>query len=119
MKIISLIQFLKGTTNPKDGTPGCADYDHHYGDCLFSKCKVEQGNRCSYFERAVLPTGSSDVREKYESITGVYIEGIAVNLCGDCGYRIPPRRRYCDKCVEKRRKATYRQRRDGCCATVN
>jgi hypothetical protein len=114
METIGLIRFLKGSTDPKAGMPGCADYDHHYGSCLFKKlCKVQQGERCGYFERAVLPTGSSDVREKYESLTGAYIEGVAVNRCGDCGTRIPPRRRYCDKCVEKRRKATYRQRHAG------
>ncbi len=114
MKAVGLIRFLKGTTDVKAGMPGCANYDRLSGDCLLGKkCKVEQGKRCSYFERAVLPTGGSDIREKYESLTGAYIEGETRNLCNDCGRPIPPRRRYCDKCVVKRRQATYRQRRAG------
>ncbi len=108
---VGLTVFLKGSTDPKAGMPGCANFDHHYGSCLFGACLVELGECCSYFERAVLPTGSSDIRRKYEALTGVYIEGEAVNLCGDCGRTIPPRRRYCDRCVQKRRRATYRQSR--------
>jgi len=108
---VGLSSFLKGSTDPKAGMPGCANFDHHYGGCLFGACLVELGERCSYFERAVLPTGDSDIRRKYEALTGVYIEGQAVNLCGDCGRTIPPRRRYCDRCVQKRRRATYRQSR--------
>ena len=108
-RTVGLIAFLKGSTDPKAGIPGCANYDHHYGGCLHGKCLVLEGKRCAYFERAVLPTGDSNIRQKYEDLTGAYIEGLAVNLCSDCGKSIPPRRRYCDRCTQKRRRATYRQ----------
>jgi hypothetical protein len=108
---VGLIAFLKGSTDPKVGMPGCTNYDHHYSSCLFGVCLVELGERCPYFERVVLPTGNCDVRQKYEALTGIYVEGQAVNLCGDCGGTIPPRRRYCDRCVQKRRQATYRKSR--------
>jgi hypothetical protein len=108
---VCLTAFLKGSTNPKARIPGCSNFDHHYGGCLFGACLLELGERCSYFERAILPTGDSDTRQKYEALTGVHIEGQAVNVCGDCGRTIPPRRRYCDRCVQKRRRATYRQSR--------
>ena len=123
MKAVGLIRFLKGTTDVKAGMPGCANYDRLSGDCLLGKkCKVEQGKRCSYFERAVLPTGDENVRQQYEDLTSVYVKGIAANLCGDCRARIPPGRRYCDNCRRKRRQATYRRNRDKrnvSCATVN
>ena len=122
MKSVGLIRFLKGTTDVKAGMPGCVNYDRLSGDCLLGKkCKVEQGKRCSYFERAVLPTGDDSIRQKYEDLTGVYVKGKAANLCGDCGARIPPGRRYCDNCRRKRRQATYRRNRGNrnvSCATV-
>jgi hypothetical protein len=39
--------------------PGCANYDYHYGGCLFADtCLIEQGKRCEYFEKKVLPTAA-------------------------------------------------------------
>ena len=56
---VGLIAFLKGNSDPKVGMPGCANYDHHYGGCLFADtCSVEEGKRCDYFERVVLPTAA-------------------------------------------------------------
>lgn len=107
MKKLPLKAFIKGSTEPKAGTPGCANYD---GDCLFGNCVVlNQSIRCRYFEKAVLPTSDISIRDEYEYITGVQITGLTMNICGDCGKAILPRRRYCDKCKRKRRQATYRK----------
>ena len=58
-RTVGLIAFLKGNTDPAAGMPGCASYDHHYGGCLFlDGCLVEEGKRCGYFEKAVLPTAA-------------------------------------------------------------
>lgn len=113
MKAILLKTFLKGTTEPKAGMPGCANYDHHYSGCLFGDCLIEQGKRCVYFEKAVLPTGNSVIRQKYEDMMGIYIKGPAANLCSDCGSPIAPKMKCCDKCKKKRQRATYRQRKAG------
>ena len=44
-------------TNKKIRNPGCANFDYHYNCCLFrDECLVQNGQRCEYFERAVLPT---------------------------------------------------------------
>lgn len=110
MKTAGLIRFLKGTSDPKAGMPGCSNYDFHYGGCLFADtCLVEQGERCSFFEIAVLPLGNDSIRQRYEDLTGYFAEGITVNLCGGCGDRIQPRRRFCDKCSRKRRQKTKRE----------
>jgi hypothetical protein len=43
-----------GDTDPKSRNPGCANFDHHYGGCLFrDECLVQQGQRCRYFERVI------------------------------------------------------------------
>jgi hypothetical protein len=116
MKSVGLIRFLKGTTDVKAGMPGCANYDHHHGGCLFSKkCKVEQGKRCSYFERAVLPTAADIGRRdgiyyQYESKCNVtdLLARPGFRLCPDCGADLKLRERYCKNCSRKRRQATNR-----------
>lgn len=105
----SLIAFIKGSTDPERGMPGCANYDHHYNTCFDDECVVMQGKRCGYFERAVLPTGDSAIRQKYEDLTGALVEGRKVNLCGDCGKAIAARQRYCEKCRRKRSRKTRRE----------
>jgi hypothetical protein len=45
----------------KSRNPGCANFDYHYNCCLFrDECLVQKGQRCEYFERAVLPTITDD-----------------------------------------------------------
>ena len=45
-----------GDTDLKARRPGCANFDYHYDGCLFrDECLVQHGERCEYFERAVLP----------------------------------------------------------------
>ena len=117
---VGLIAFLKGSSDPKEQMPGCANYDHYYGGCLFADaCLVEQGNRCGYFEKAVLPIayelGLQNVYDAYEEQCGISGDGMlnrsSARVCPDCGGPIRPRQRYCDDCSRKRRRATYRRSR--------
>ncbi len=124
---VTLLVFLKGDRDPKERMPGCANYDHHYGGCLFEdfdgKCAVlDLHRRCGYFERAVLPT-SADIGQRdhiyrlYEQTVGAVIDTTKgrhktgdVRPCPDCGTALRPRQRYCDNCAKKRRRAASRQR---------
>ena len=116
MKSVGLIRFLKGTSDVKAGMPGCANYDHHYGGCLFGKkCKVEQGKRCSYFERAVLPTAADigrrdEIYHQYEVKCKVAepLTRPGLRLCPDCGIGLNLRERYCKNCARARRLKTRR-----------
>ena len=112
-RTIGLIAFLKGSTDPKAGMPGCANYDHHYAGCLFQDvCLVQEGKRCGYFEKAVLPTGTSEIYSKYEAhcdLTEPLVRP-EVRQCS-CGKVLKSRQRYCEDCSRKRRRATYRKSR--------
>jgi len=120
-RTVGLIAFLKGSSNPKDRMPGCANYDHHYGGCLLAKrCLVQDGKRCRYFEEAVLPTAADTGRkelvyalyEKQVGIGGELTQDIKpVRECPDCGGELKPRQRYCDDCGMKRRRQAYRKAR--------
>jgi len=138
-KTVGLTAFLKGTSNPEDGMPGCANYDHHHGGCLscwrgcedgnclscidfgpYTYCRVERGKRCGYFERAVLPT-AGDIRLRqwvyslYEKQVGLAGSGglgrEPVRGCPDCGAELKPRQRYCDQCSRRRRVGSHRKKR--------
>ena len=53
------------TDDTKKRNPGCANFDYHYNCCLFrDECLVQKGQRCEYFERAVLPTISDNTEDK-------------------------------------------------------
>jgi len=122
IKRVGLIGFLKGSSDPKDRMPGCANYDHYYGGCLFENfkgnCAVEIGKRCGWFERAVLPTAveigqSLEITSQYEERTRSVVNRHKSSTesdrtCPDCGAPLPPRRRFCDKC--KRRKVSNANR---------
>ena len=115
---MGLKQFLKGSSDPKDMMPGCANYDHHYGGCLLDQeCLVEQGKRCGYFERAVLPTASQlkagyRIIDEYQKLclagALLSIRKTKAHFC-QCGNSIPAGRRYCDKCKKEKRKVTKHQ----------
>lgn len=120
---VTLLAFLKGTSDLKDRMPGCANYDHRDGGCLLSNnCAVLTGKRCGYFERAVLPTsaeiGQRDhVYRLYEQAVSVIIDRYKmrrktgdVRPCPDCGTALRPRQRYCDTCAGKRKRVASRQR---------
>lgn len=115
-RAIGLIAFLKGSTDPKVGMPGCANYDHHYSGCLYGGCLVEAGQRCGYFEKAVLPIageiGQQKIYAAYESLTGADpLARSQARLCPDCGASLKPRQRYCDNCSKKHRRNSYRKAR--------
>lgn len=133
LKGIDLIKFLKGDTNPKNGMPGCANYDRHYGSCLFchkdctedkcrtclepqNECLVEQGTRCGYFEKFVLPTAEqigrlAEISDQYSKHTGAKIlpKERVDRTCPDCGGVLRPRQRYCDKCSRSRQRIAKRE----------
>jgi hypothetical protein len=124
---VTLLAFLKGSTNPADRMPGCANYDHDHGGCLLEtvgeKCPclvVDEHKRCPYFERAVLPT-AADIGQR-EHVYGLYEQTVGAVVdtrktrrrtgdprpCPDCGGVLRPRQRICDDCQKRRRKQTYR-----------
>lgn len=91
----------------------CANYDIHYGGCLFAKtCKAIDKTRCSYLEQKVLPA-KPEMLDVYMKHIGqvIALKIKSVRYCG-CGEHIKPRQRMCKKCSEKRRKDTYRKTRD-------
>jgi hypothetical protein len=120
---IGLITFLKGSSNPADKMPGCANFDHCNGSCSFSDtCLVLEKKRCRYFEKSILPT-AADIGQK-ERISKLYckhlgfkpgychIEIRKIRKCPDCGdTELKPRQRYCDNCRNRRRLNSYRRRR--------
>jgi hypothetical protein len=120
-RTIGLIAFLTGKTDPAAGVPGCANYDHHYGGCLFGeKCKVEKGQRCAYFEKAVLPTAAQiglkkHIYSRYANQVGIDVEIEAleteIKRCPDCGAELKPRQKYCDTCSKRRRRESYTKSR--------
>jgi len=55
----------KDETDSKTRNPGCANFDYHYESCLFrDECLVQMGQRCEYFERAVLPTITDNTEDE-------------------------------------------------------
>jgi len=116
-----LKQFIKGSSDPEDMTPGCASYDYHYGGCLFADdCKVEKSRRCGYFERAVLPTAGqlkqgNKIIEEYKRRTGIEkgleIRKAKIRLC-ECGATLPSGAQYCDRCQIRHKQEKYRKYRD-------
>lgn len=130
-RTVGLIAFLKGNSDPQVGMPGCASYDQHHGGCLFAEgCKVEAGQRCGWFERAVLPTAGDigqveKIYAAYQTQVGLEEPIIRqqIRVCPDCGAELGVRKRYCGKCAKRRRQGTYRrsrqQKKAGSSATVN
>jgi len=119
LKSIGLLRFLKGDHDNQ--VPGCANYDHHRGGCLVGNgCKVENGKRCEYFERAVLPSAiplglNAIVSQSYADkvgLTGFCPKKLKDARRCDCGNALRPRQRYCEKCREIKRKQTYRKIRE-------
>jgi hypothetical protein len=118
---VGLLTFLKGSSNPSDHMPGCANYDQHYGGCLFSEtCKVEYGHPCRHFEKAVLPTSNGigqgiSITSQYEARVHCTAGRFSAasredRRCPDCGNPLLPRRRYCEKCRGRRKRIATRNR---------
>ena len=118
-KTVGLAAFLKGSSNPVDKMPGCANFDQHYGGCLLGdNCLIQDSKRCGHFEKTVLPT-AADIRsgeriyslyEKQCGISGT-LQRDQMRICPDCGTGLKPRQRYCDGCANKRRRQSYRNSR--------
>lgn len=110
--------FIKGSSDPKDMMPGCANYDRHADLCQSGVlCFVLKGGRCVYFERAVLPTAGQlklkdgrKIVDEYQRAYGMK-KLVKVNYqmhyC-QCGNPVRTRMRFCDVCKKKKRLKTYR-----------
>ena len=111
LKQITLIRFVKDE---------CANFDKHYQGCLSGKtCKVLGGERCGYFEKAVL--GPPDYKYKlpgydyqklfaqYAELTDTKAQKVKVRRC-ECGTPLRHRQRYCERCVKIRAREANRQR---------
>jgi len=116
MKTCGLIRFIKGDVSA--GIVGCCNYQDS-GCLLWGDCKVETGQRCSYFEKTVLPTAAElgiqeNILAAYSLKTNspdVLIKATkSIRRCS-CGEVLKPRQRICDKCSEKSRKQAYRDYR--------
>ncbi len=81
---------------------------------------------CRYFEKVVLPLADQpspksepdlqrqrlEARQKYLAARKMEMsETVSLRTCPDCGGLLAKRRRYCQKCTQKRRLAAYRQQR--------
>ncbi len=115
--------FIRGSTNPKEHTPGCANLDG--SDCIFvtdsdkSPCLIEIGKPCPYFEKAVLPTaediGKSEyMRKAYAKQIGLDADKVTAKTryCPDCDGELKKGQKYCDICTKKRRIASYQKSRE-------
>ena len=119
--------FCLGIGFHKDGRPG----RFREGGC---KCLLFEKKRCLYLEQFVFPLRKSpEWRTKYQGQAKAFdeavdrymrlhmpIPGLAKRSrkCPDCGTWIGPRKRYCVKCTEVRRKATYRDSKSRSPSTV-
>jgi len=118
---------VKLPPEPKDCSPRlrafvramCATFDHQHEACLLrDACAVYLGGRCAWFEKAVLPLADREP-ERFGAASTAYLKQALLlgfrgastagaNRCNSCGAAIAPRRRLCDVCRERRRKASYR-----------
>ncbi|MHC4071533.1 MAG: hypothetical protein ACYSWW_18400 [Planctomycetota bacterium] len=102
----------------------CANYSKHRETCLFAdSCKVMSGQRCSYFERAVLDPPDYKYRlpgydygklfAQYAEQTRTEKQQVSVRRC-ECGTPLRHRQRYCPDCALKRRRKTKRESQRKC-----
>lgn len=88
----------------------CANYMLFYNMCIFSdtSCLISEGKRCPYFERVLLPIaeqqGVSRQIKKYYDMGDIK----ATRSCPDCGAELAYRKRYCNKCTKRRRRASQK-----------
>lgn len=98
----------------------CANYDKHYRACLGDNtCEALDGQRCGYFEKAVL--GPPDYKYRlpgyeyqklfaqYAQLTGSKKQQVKQRRC-ECGAPLKFRHRFCDDCAQKRAKKASRAR---------
>ena len=115
---MKLKAFIVGKSDPKLNLPGCANYNREYDCCMDDgDCRVLQGERCSYFERAVLPvakqSGRMVVIDEYVKISGgshiSFLSGVKRKVCLTCGTPVPGRHKYCEKCKKARNRDYQKQ----------
>jgi len=106
--MIGLSTFLRGSPNPAAMMPGCASY--YEESCLFrDSCKVKDGKRCSYFEKAVLPTAKdTGIQDRmntlYAKKVGLeFIGSGPITTCLDCDKEIEQGQKYCSVCQKRKR----------------
>jgi hypothetical protein len=89
---------------------------------MVDTCHVEEGERCSWFEKAVLPTAADTgnlekitteyaKRLKKPELSGVIASELGISAkrtCPDCGDVLQDRRRFCDRCKQRRSRAAHR-----------
>lgn len=112
---------MKNQTLTKFVKDECANFDKHYQTCLDDKpCKVLAGERCGFFEKAVLGPVDYKFRlpkidyqklfAQYAEQTGAESGTVKQRLCA-CGKPLRHRQRFCDDCSQKRRKTAYQKYR--------
>ena len=87
------------------------------------KCRIIEGKPCKYFKNCVLgpednkyphscfvkdPAFETRLRKQYKDIDHTVVEA-DVRRCPDCQAALRARQKFCDRCVEKRRRQTKRQ----------
>ena len=95
----------------------CANFITHYQECLDEEpCRVLCGERCGYFEQAVL--GRPDYKYRlpnydyaklyaqYAELTGATYGTVEQRRC-DCGTPLRLRQKFCLRCAKIRRKQSY------------
>lgn len=98
----------------------CSNFDKHYQVCVSdTPCKALNGQRCGFFEKAVLGPPDYKFRlpdydyqklfAQYAELTGTEGQEVQIRRC-ECGAPLSPRQRYCDKCSKHRAKEANRQR---------
>ena len=119
-KSVSLMTFLKGSSDPAKLMPGCCNYVQTGGGCLvWGDCLVELEKRCNIFEEVVLKT-AEDIGRK-ESIYGQYEAHVGIKttkklnrgiirICPGCNEaELAKRQRFCESCKQQRRQKTNRK----------
>ena len=98
----------------------CANYSKGDEACVYGgSCKVMDGHRCEYFEKAVL--GPPDYKHRlpgydygklfaqYAELTKAKVGKVQQRRCG-CGEPLQRRRRFCETCANRRAKDSNRAR---------
>lgn len=88
----------------------------------YPRCLLSDGERCAYFEECIAPmvkhiTDPARLRAVQEAVdsyrrahsgAGLRLVTVSFRSCPDCGTALPPWKRLCSACAEKRRKLTLR-----------
>lgn len=91
--------------------------EHRGTQCLVRpSCLVEDGQRCGYFERAVLPLAAAypesyaKACDAYWRRAGISHPNAAARRC-ECGNPLPKFKRFCPRCMRERQREQARERK--------